>query len=163
MLVAVVQTCDHCGIEGRSPGMHMPEGWLMFDLRGGQQPGKVGYAWNVCSLDCMQATVAAWTAGEHPMPFGMSEESQVIRDHSYDPIPDPAEADIAMLAAAAAEVAEERAVVEPLHVCVQCGRNVLANHLPDGWVQVGDDSGADELCSVNCAIAYFATALNAHQ
>lgn len=111
MIVAVIQTCDRCGVEGRARGMQIPDGWLMFDLRGGKEPGEQGYGWNVCSLDCMQATIADWQAGLNPLPFGMSEASQVIHDHSHA---DPAEAEIGRIAAASAEAHAVASDIRPM-------------------------------------------------
>lgn len=165
MIVAVLQTCDACGVEDRAKGMHMPEGWFMFDLRGGKDPGVVGYGWNVCSVECMQRTIKDWSEGKNPMPYGMSEESQVIRSgphgehHAHA---DPVEAEIAAMAAAAAEVAQAR---EPgvAWLCSNCAEGAETDGLlPEGWVSIGDSTAMapDNVCSATCAVAYFARHLN---
>lgn len=85
MLKAVIQTCDWCGLEDRSKGMHVPEGWLIVDTRGGKEPGEVGYGWNVCGKDCLLEMLEDWGAGKRPIPYGMSEASQEI--HVHEPVP----------------------------------------------------------------------------
>lgn len=95
MITGVVQTCDWCGVEAVSTGMYIPEGWIMIDTRGGKDPGVQGFGWNLCGVDCLLNMIDEWSAGNNPLPYGMSERSQVIRHHHHD--------DVSMIAKASAE------------------------------------------------------------
>jgi hypothetical protein len=84
VIKGVVQTCDGCGKEEVSPGMRVPDGWLMIDTTGGHPPGERGYGWNLCGIECLLNMLDAWSAGENPMPWGMSEQHQIIHNHGHD-------------------------------------------------------------------------------
>jgi len=95
VITAVIQTCDWCGKEERSKGMHVPPGWFIIDTRAGAEPGVNGFGWNMCTIDCLLDMLDEWSAGKNPMPHGMSEKSQVIHKHDH-------EEDVAMIARASA-------------------------------------------------------------
>lgn len=82
MIIEVIQSCDWCGTKDSSKGMHVPSGWIMVDLRGGLEPGLAGYGWNVCGFECLYELVEDMKAGKNPLPYGMSEQSQVIQEEA---------------------------------------------------------------------------------
>lgn len=100
MIKYVAQTCDWCGIEGKSVTLGVPEGWFVFDLRGGKEPGIVGYGWNVCSRECMNDCINEWVDGKNPLPYGVpgaahdhipeieEEPIEYHVPHGVEPIPE---------------------------------------------------------------------------
>lgn len=121
-IIAVKQECDWCGIEGEAPSMMMPVGWVAADMRAGQDPGVVGFGWNVCSAKCLLEVVEDWGKGLNPAPLSVSRHTQPDHGHSHEePEFRPIAADDSAYAPTSHEFTEHR-VVQPSRPPCGCGQ-----------------------------------------